>query len=759
MPNSGPKSTIYIASIPSNLDRSDAYHFFEKRAGFKRFCFHQDYAFVVFNSPEHAKSAIDYTHANSDMLAAYAKNDIQPSNINNMVQLNMSTGSSLNGVSSIPAIAPNPTLYIAIPSYFTDKDMSKIVKTLEGLEHIRYFPGHCLVRFQSTALAAKALELLSLRTNLSMNFSSKGASKQEGSSAHGSSQLHSGYSAHQFQHTDQVSSSTSSAHSGRRTGSKTPSAVSSASNGRSASDDQEAPSSPKPTNSKTAPVSPANSLTALPTAASFSFGYSKPGLATSPKRTIHVANIIRDKTAIKQLMESLPGFQRIAFYLDYCFVVFDTVTNAAQAIEGIVSQSKMKASFAKADFTPHDVPPSQVGTPNLIVRVSDYPSFMTEAGLRSFFSVYEGAKEIHFYHSSCLIHFNTVENAEKCLRDINKTTNFVAVFSRKGAAMAAGTVATNPAASSATPAPPSNAQQKRSLSGGWSGAGVSLEANRSASPPIALGSTGQSDSTTAVTFGGSSALSYAEASVSSSAEPFVAQPTVPRRPLGNVNDGSNTGNLLSQLRRNLSGEYVKTGQRYEAQHDLTSFLFTSMRAGVDSPASNTPKPVASLTSSLSSCSLSSSASNASSNATLNGAATSATKMPFVPAFPAAGNNMLQPGTAIDFSFSSLMGSSASSTPTPATSASNAVAGSAQTQFIRDQWEQQRLALTGLGNQVVALQLELQQAKGEIVKLKSENRELRTLLMIDQENAQQSTADAEGAHISPLYVSNLLSIID
>ncbi|KAJ3042394.1 hypothetical protein HDV00_007350 [Rhizophlyctis rosea] len=165
---------------------------------------------------------------------------------------------------------------------------------------------------------------------------------------------------------------------------------------------------------------------------------------TQPKRTIHVTNIDKDKASLIRTFSQYEGFRKIAFYADYCFVCFEDMRTASKAIEEVLFKTKMKANFAKADFIPHPLSPAAIGTPNSIIRVSDYPSSSTERELTSMFQLYDGCVDVHFYHASCLVYYRDMASAKKALDGINSLTNFTAIYSKKGVAARRSAVLTVP---------------------------------------------------------------------------------------------------------------------------------------------------------------------------------------------------------------------------------------------------------------------------------------------------------------------------
>ena len=153
----------------------------------------------------------------------------------------------------------------------------------------------------------------------------------------------------------------------------------------------------------------------------------------APKKTIHVTNLDRDRGIFLKMLIGLPGFDRVAFYNDYSFVCFDDIRNASLAMEQIMAKTKMKASFAKVDFIHHSVAPSQIGSVNSILKISDFPSNMTHSELLGIFQTFDGfVNATHFYPSSCLAHFTTAEASKRALERLNHFTNLTAIYSTKG---------------------------------------------------------------------------------------------------------------------------------------------------------------------------------------------------------------------------------------------------------------------------------------------------------------------------------------
>ncbi|KAJ1527337.1 hypothetical protein HK096_010899, partial [Nowakowskiella sp. JEL0078] len=202
-------------------------------------------------------------------------------------------------------VLPNPILYVSIFSYFSEHELIRIFRSFEGYDSSRFFPNHVLVRFNGVDNAKTALEDLNATTNLFANYSTKGA-KSNGKAAITITNGKSSASVAQYSSTSTDTSSQSSL----------------------------------------AESYPNSLVTTTPTLAS-----TNP--TTTPKHTIHVTNIRQTLLELKLFFSALAGFKKIAFYQDYCFIIFSDVKTATAAIEETIFKTKMKANFARADFTPH----------------------------------------------------------------------------------------------------------------------------------------------------------------------------------------------------------------------------------------------------------------------------------------------------------------------------------------------------------------------------------------------------------------------
>eukprot|EP00842_Homolaphlyctis_polyrhiza_P006643 jgi/Hompol1/6980/HPOL_004438-RA len=331
------KTTIHVSNLPK--DKAAVKTLFEGMAGFQRIAFHADWVFVSFSSTQAATNAIDYITRKTEMLAAFAKNSISAHSPPTMV------------------VQPNPILFVSLnPATLTEQELTGVLQTYRGFESCRFFPSHALVRFHSVEYARYALENLNETTNLFANYSTKGAKPP----------------------TSSVASSTSTAVSTQQ-----------ASHGSNTS---------KATLGSTSRIS---AVSASAVTLTSPYPINPQTQSSQAKRTIHVTHIDKSMADLYRIMQSLPGFQRIAFYPDYCFVIFSPpASHATQAIEEILFKTRMKASLAKADYTSHIIPSSSIGITNSILRIADFPSTATDEELIEFFKLFQGFKDVQFYQAS-----------------------------------------------------------------------------------------------------------------------------------------------------------------------------------------------------------------------------------------------------------------------------------------------------------------------------------------------------------------------
>jgi len=152
-----------------------------------------------------------------------------------------------------------------------------------------------------------------------------------------------------------------------------------------------------------------------------------------PKKTLHVTNFTMNKCALRKLLLSFSGFKTVAFYQDYCFVVFADIESATAAAEQLLAKTKLKVNFSKADYIPNVVSPSSIGNPNSILHVTNYPTSTTETEMIEMYSSYPGYLHIHFSKNFSLVYYQDIASAKNVLQHMNQTTNFTTIYSIKNA--------------------------------------------------------------------------------------------------------------------------------------------------------------------------------------------------------------------------------------------------------------------------------------------------------------------------------------
>ncbi|KAL6607242.1 hypothetical protein U3516DRAFT_906255 [Neocallimastix sp. 'constans'] len=433
-----PKTTIHVTGIPQSLDRADLKSMFSKFEGFVRICFHSDYIFVSFTEVEYAGKAIEIIHNTTDMLASYAKFGATPINTPSI------------------SVQPNPILYIrcshmnTIFPHFTEQELLKIFQSYEGFDSARFFSSHCLVRYRDVECAKRVLEDLNATTNLFANYSTKGTKKVQASNTNS---LLSGR--HSANGSPSITASTTASSNNTLTMINNAAASGMYTLTNSYNSDSDAQSTGQSTNSN----GPYDEIPEKPnidfqtnkfferrgsyssnasnnssyyaasnhTGRSNSMSYN----TSQPKRTLHVTNFNKTKNQLRSIFASFPGFKKVAFYQDYCFVIFSDAEAASNASEELLFKTKLKVSYAKADYVPYVVSASAIGTPNNVIRAADYPNSTTESELAEMFNSYPGFVDLKFSRNYSIVYFQDVNTAKVALEDMNKTTNFTLTYLKK----------------------------------------------------------------------------------------------------------------------------------------------------------------------------------------------------------------------------------------------------------------------------------------------------------------------------------------
>ncbi|KAJ3344578.1 hypothetical protein HDU83_005074 [Entophlyctis luteolus] len=307
-------------------------------------------------------------------------------------------------------VPPNPILYVSIFPCFGEGELLEIFSAYEGFDSCRFFPMHALVRFVNLDTAKRALEDLNLTTNLFANYSTK-STKSIGDQKRLAARVNQDPVGLELAQSPVVTSK-------MQQNQHIP---------QQSIPQLQSPQQSSPTGSA---ISPGNQST-------ISSGQ-QANNASSPKCTIHVTNLDKDIPNLLSFFKTLPGFSRVAFYIDYAFVIFTHQDHAFNAIETILFGSRMKANFARSDYTPHIVPASALGAPSSVVRISDYPATTGEEDLRALLRGFAGVVGLSVFHSSCLVTFDSIDSAQALVDELNGCTNLTCVFGkRKGSVVGA----------------------------------------------------------------------------------------------------------------------------------------------------------------------------------------------------------------------------------------------------------------------------------------------------------------------------------
>ena len=432
-----PKTTIHVTGIPQSLDRADLKSMFSKFEGFVRICFHSDYIFVSFTEVQYAGKAIEIIHNTTDMLASYAKFGATPIN------------------SPSISVQPNPILYIrcshmiSIFPHFTEQELLKIFKSYEGFDSARFFSSHCLVRYRDVECAKRVLEDLNATTNLFANYSTKGTKKVQASntnallngrhSATGSPSINPSSTATANNTLTMINNAATSGMYTLTSNYNSDSDGGQSTTGQSANFDDEISEKPnidfqpnkfferRGSYSSNASNNSSYYANSNHNGRSNSMSHN----TSQPKRTLHVTNFNKTKNQLRSIFASFPGFKKVAFYQDYCFVIFTDAEAASNASEELLFKTKLKVSYAKADYVPYVVSASAIGTPNNVIRAADYPNSTTESELAEMFNSYPGFVDLKFSKNYSIVYFQDVNTAKVALEDMNKTTNFTLTYLKK----------------------------------------------------------------------------------------------------------------------------------------------------------------------------------------------------------------------------------------------------------------------------------------------------------------------------------------
>ncbi|KAI9011729.1 hypothetical protein DFJ74DRAFT_308375 [Hyaloraphidium curvatum] len=390
-----PRTTLQLTSIPQHLDRADLRRFSRSLAGFKKIAFYRDWCFLVFVSAEAAHAAMRIVNDGTvgflgGMRASFTKENY------------------LQKHPPPPSGPPNPTLYVTnLPFNANPNEFRRLFSDFEGFQDAYFFRGSCKVYFRDTESADRTRKELNEETNLVATFWSGGG----------------GFAASATGTSAKTGSETGSARGGSERGSDRGSENAASEDGEGSDDEDEGYSNKM-----------ASSVGSL---ASSHAASGRP-----PRATIHITNLSvanapapnaagpgtsHDKADLLQLLSSFPGFVRVAFYRDWVFAVFSTPQQAAEAIDRLHRETKMRASYAREEYSPNYIVPD-AGSPCPVLYVCNLPWDATNLELTKIFKMYEGFREVYFFREACKVYFEDTARAKKCLEDLNVRTNLIATF-------------------------------------------------------------------------------------------------------------------------------------------------------------------------------------------------------------------------------------------------------------------------------------------------------------------------------------------
>jgi len=346
----GPKTTVQLTNV--HMDRADLRRFARQLPGFVKLAFYRDWSFLCFDTVASASSAVSQINSSSTMRAAFTKVEYNPK-------------------SSLQSLGPvNSTLYVNnLPFNALNTEFTKIFGEYDGFMDVYFFRGSCKVYFVDIARATQALEDLNATTNLVATYFNKDVKNTAGS-------------------TTQLPNSDSAGALDGVTANPTTTSSNFTATSTSAEKQNDDPQVDHEQSTINLDIQGSIEINddAIPSSATDIDGSSNesstsdPALTQKmespeivrPRSTIHVTGICVDKGDLKLLFDSYEGFVKIAFYRDWCFCVFKSTETASIAIERLLSETKMKASFAKDEYTPNYTIPD-VGPLNSVLYIFNLP--------------------------------------------------------------------------------------------------------------------------------------------------------------------------------------------------------------------------------------------------------------------------------------------------------------------------------------------------------------------------------------------------
>ncbi|KXS14559.1 hypothetical protein M427DRAFT_155877 [Gonapodya prolifera JEL478] len=439
----GPKCTLHVSNL--TRDRADLKVHFQSYPGFLRIAYYPNWIFLVFSDASGAAQAINKIHATTRMQASFAQVEYTP------------------GFVRPDPGPPGQVVRVGnFPSGAGEGEFVKLFRSYEGCTDVRFGREDCLVWFSSREAATRCLDDVNRTTNLCAVYYNPAAVQPAqpplpqqprmpapGPAAGGYPPAFPGQPPApppgfaQFNQRQQIppqqtefweddEPSASISHSIP----SSPGASSGDPGGRSSA------SSPFPSSERSYGAdSLASSHGAVVGPGAGQMGV--PGLAQAygggagfppghpPKTTLKIGNINLDRSDLRKVLSSLRGFTKVAFYRDYVYACFADVESARAAMDLLHTSSRMRCVYPKYDYTTHN-DRLDVGQPCPILHVSNMPFNSNSSEFVKMFGAYEGYRETQFFRESCLVFFATERDAAAALQDLNKTTNLVVVYSKKG---------------------------------------------------------------------------------------------------------------------------------------------------------------------------------------------------------------------------------------------------------------------------------------------------------------------------------------
>jgi len=335
--------SLKISQYPTNFNLALLRSLLLSYPGFARLVFQMDNIFLVFHSHDYAAEGLKKLQRElsqgvlsssglSSLLIDWSEFSFQPIS---------SRSQDENDATRV--------LFIKLFDWLKPEMVANILADMKGFQLIQRNEGFFLALFSTVDLATAALEELRNTTSLIVNYSIKGEkaydlsmSLEESASHHSlikeSNLPISGKDAHKSDSPKATTLNTCESEIRMDTLLKEISYI-----------DAKVPNTPTisvtiPYETKSGTTAPTTTGIAPDTVTSSSTNF-------SPRRTIHITNLDRDKADLTALISTYKGFERIIFVRDFCFVIFDSINAAELALNRLeIEQPLMIATFSKKNY-------------------------------------------------------------------------------------------------------------------------------------------------------------------------------------------------------------------------------------------------------------------------------------------------------------------------------------------------------------------------------------------------------------------------